>query len=252
MPLNILILGGTAEARRLADRLAGDTRLRATLSLAGRTTEPIPVSLPVRFGGFGGVEGLRRYIADNGVDALVVATHPFAARIAANGAAAATAEKLPVLRLLRAPWVRHEGDDWHEFPDLPSLVDALGPVPRRVFVTVGRQEAHGFERAPQHRYLFRSIDPITPPLDLPDAEFLLARGPFGADVEMALMRGRGIEILVAKASGGTATYGKIEAARRLRLPVYLVARPVAADLPEVRTVDAVIAWLAQLSALRGE
>lgn len=243
MTLDILVLGGTTEGRELALRLAGDRRFRTILSLAGRTSEPLAIPLPTRIGGFGGAEGLADYIADNGIRALVVATHPFAAQIAVNAALAAKRTGIPAIRLLRPAWVRQAGDDWHEFPSLEALADALGATPRKVFVTVGRQEAHVFERAPQHHYLFRSIDPIDPPLRLPQAAFLLARGPFAIEDEMALMRAQGIEILVAKTSGGEATYAKIEAARQLGIAVYLVARPAPADLTEVGTVDAAMDWL---------
>jgi precorrin-6A/cobalt-precorrin-6A reductase len=249
--LEILILGGTTEGRRLGGRLAGDLRFRATLSLAGRTADPLPLDLPTRLGGFGGESGLSDYIANNRIGALVVATHPFAAQIARHAAAAARATGIPALQWLRPAWPKREDDDWREFGELDDLVDAIGQAPRRVFVTVGRQEAHRFERAPQHHYLFRSIEAIAPPLRLPSAEFVLARGPFSAEAEAALMRERGIELLVAKLSGGEATYGKIEAARRLRLPVYLLARPEPTGLPRVETLEAVIDWLSQL-AERGE
>ena len=49
--MRILILGGTTEAVRLAERLAGRPGIEATLSLAGRTHEPAPQALPTRVGG---------------------------------------------------------------------------------------------------------------------------------------------------------------------------------------------------------
>ena len=254
MTLDLLLLGGTTEGRRLAAHLAGDPRFRATLSLAGRTTDPLPQALPTRFGGFGGAQGLSRYIADNGIDALVVATHPFAARIAAGAAAAAAETGVPALQWLRPLWRREPGDDWHFHDSLESLADALGQAPRRVFLTIGRQEAHVFERAPQHDYLVRSIEPIAPPLGLPKVDLVLARGPFDVDSEIALMRAHGTEIVVAKASGGAATHAKIEAARRLGLPVHMVSRPPPSGLPTVGALADVLGWLDQLAggAARGE
>ena len=85
----VLILGGTTEARHLAERLAGRTDLAVTVSLAGRTTAPAAQAAPVRIGGFGGVEGLARYLINERVDALIDATHPYAAIMSANAAAAA-------------------------------------------------------------------------------------------------------------------------------------------------------------------
>ena len=57
-PLRILILGGTSEARRLAERLDGDTRFHVETSLAGATANPAEIAGDVRRGGFGGAAGL--------------------------------------------------------------------------------------------------------------------------------------------------------------------------------------------------
>src|SRR4051794_41505761 len=53
----ILILGGTTEARRLAERLAHRADLAVTVSLAGSTTTPARQAVPVRIGGVGGAPG---------------------------------------------------------------------------------------------------------------------------------------------------------------------------------------------------
>lgn len=88
--MTVLVLGGTGEARALAARLetAGVAYLS---SLAGRVRNPrLPVG-EVRIGGFGGVEGLQQYLRGNGIDRVVDATHPFAARISGNAATACAA-----------------------------------------------------------------------------------------------------------------------------------------------------------------
>ena len=83
--MRVLLLGGTAEARALAETLAGDVDLVS--SLAGRVPDPkLPVG-EVRIGGFGGVEGMRQWLPDSGVHAVVDATHPYAATITAHAAA---------------------------------------------------------------------------------------------------------------------------------------------------------------------
>ncbi len=243
MATRLLILGGTTEARLLAERLADIPGYAATLSLAGRTSTPLPQSLPVRIGGFGGAAGLAAFLRAERVDALVVATHPFAARIAANAATAARETGLPAVMLVRPPWQRGPGDDWREVPDLAGLPAALGSVPRRILVTIGRQEAAIFAAAPQHAYWFRSIEPITPGLDLPHATYLLERGPFTVEAEIALMRTNRIDLLVTKNSGGAATRAKLDAARSLGLPVLMVARPAPCGLPEVESIDAVLDFL---------
>ena len=207
----ILILGGTTEARRLAERLAGRHDLAVTLSLAGRTAKPATQPVPVRIGGFGGAEGLAHYLATERIDALIVATHPYAAIIAANAARAAAAAGVPLLALRRPPWVAVAGDRWIEVGDAGEAIRALGQTPRRVFVALGRQELAPFTQAPQHHYLIRSVDPVDPPLPLPHVTYVTGRGPFSEPDDRALMTTHRIDIVVAKNSGGGATYGKIAA-----------------------------------------
>src|SRR5215207_7182185 len=60
--MRILILGGTTEASALAALLAGRSDFNPLLSMAGRTSDPRPLPIPTRIGGFGGVEGLARFL----------------------------------------------------------------------------------------------------------------------------------------------------------------------------------------------
>lgn len=235
--MRLLILGGTTEATRLAARLADRADLVATLSYAGRTEVPASQPIPVRIGGFGGAEGLARYLAENKIDFLIDATHPFAAQISANAALAAKAANTPILVLTRKPWMRQDGDQWIEVANNAEAVAALGDTPRRVFLTIGRLGVGDYRVAPQHHYLIRTIDaPDTADMP-PRHNLILARGTFTLDDEIALMREHWIDILVTKNSGGDATYAKIAAARALEIPVALVTPPRRPDVPEVYTID---------------
>jgi precorrin-6A/cobalt-precorrin-6A reductase len=240
----ILILGGTTEARELAKRLAKCVEYEVVVSLAGRTKTPAPQPTPVRTGGFGGAAGLAGYLVSERIDALIDATHPYANVISANASTAARQSGVPLLALRRPAWVASAGDLWEDVADVAAAVRTLGDRPRRVFVTLGRNEIGSLTDAPQHFYLIRSVDPVDPPLPLPQASYLTARGPFTEAGDRALMVLHGIDAVIAKNSGGTASYGKIAAARALGIEVIMLRRPPPpADAPAVETVDAVIAWL---------
>jgi precorrin-6A/cobalt-precorrin-6A reductase len=239
----ILILGGTAQARRLAQRLAPRSDLAVTLSLAGRTGSPAAQGVPVRIGGFGGVQGLADYLSRERIEALIDATHPYAARISANAARAAELAEVPLLALYRAAWIAAAGDRWTEAADMEDAVRALGSAPRRVFVALGRNELRPLAGAPQHHYLVRSIDPVDPPLPLPHADYINARGPFDEADERALLIERRIEVILAKNSGGSASYGKIAAARALGVAVILLRRPALLNVPAVESVEQALGWL---------
>ncbi|QPC86651.1 cobalt-precorrin-6A reductase [Mesorhizobium sp. NBSH29] len=236
MRKKILILGGTTEARLLAGQLGLREELDVMLSLAGRTIAPAAQPVPVRTGGFGGAEGLSIYLSEEKIDLLIDATHPYAAQISSNAAQASALTKVPAFALRRAPWTPIKGDKWQSVAGAEEAVEALGKAKRRVFLALGRQEILPFENAPQHIYVVRSVDPIDPPLNVPNVTYILGRGPFVQADEMALLKKHRIEMLVAKNSGGKATSGKIAAARELGIKVFLFERPAASDMRAVSSL----------------
>jgi len=240
--MNILILGGTTEASAIARGLAGDARFRPVLSLAGRTRAPVPPPVPWRSGGFGGVDGLAAYLMAHRVEALVDATHPFAARISRNAVLAAGVSGVPHLAVLRPAWAAAPGDDWTLVQDMNGAAAALGLRPRRVLLTVGQQELAPFAAAPSHRYLIRSVDPPPPALVPPGARVMTARGPFDWADEVRLLLAERTEVLVTKNSGGSATAAKLAVARALGLRVVMVQRPPAppGTVPDAASA---LAWL---------
>ncbi|MBM6592902.1 cobalt-precorrin-6A reductase [Microvirga pudoricolor] len=243
--MRILILGGTTEGLALAEALAQMRQDAVMLSLAGRTAAPRRAEARTRIGGFGGVEGLRRWLRENLTDLVIDATHPFAARISANAAQACEREGIPLMAIRRPPWTMRQGDRWIEATSMAEAAEAVGPEPRRVFLTVGRLELDAFNRAPQHHYLVRTIEPVGDALRVPRVTTLQARGPFDEATEEALLAEHGIEVVVTKNSGGPATYGKIAAARRLGLPVVVVSQP---DKPVVPTAATVAEAMALIKA----
>jgi precorrin-6A/cobalt-precorrin-6A reductase len=244
--MNLLILGGTSEASALGRALADDARVRAVISLAGRTRVPLPQALPTRTGGFGGADGLAAYLRENRIDALIDATHPFAAQMTANAVAAAALTATKLLRVQRPPWHPIAGDDWTDVGTMAEAAAALGPAPRRVLLTVGSTDLAPFRRAPWHHYVVRSVD--APPADAlpPRADVIAARGPFAEDDERRLLRAHAIDAIVTKNSGGSATEAKLAAARALRLPVIMVRRPPAPDVATVGDVAEGLAWLERI------
>ncbi len=244
----ILILGGTGDARNLAARLAGAGHA-VTLSLAGRTAEPVEQGVPTISGGFGGAQGLARFLREHGISLLVDATHPYAARMSHNAAEASARSGVTLVALHRLGWEQVDGDRWTLVADPDGAASALGDSPRRVLLTLGRNDIAAFEAAPQHDYLIRSVDNVDPPLDLPNARYLLARGPFAEDDERALLERERIDVVVSKNSGGGATYGKVAAARALGLPVIMIARPVLPDVPSAATVEALLPMIEHQLAL---
>jgi precorrin-6A/cobalt-precorrin-6A reductase len=241
----VLILGGTADANRLATALAGAPDIRAVLSYAGRTRNPLPPAIAWRVGGFGGIAGFVDYLRAEKFDRVIDATHPFAAQMSANAITACETAGVPLLALERAPWQRSPGDRWIEVDDVTAAAQALGPEARHVFLGIGRQHLQAFAAHQQHRYLIRLVDPPCDPLPLPNVEVIVARGPFDYAGDRAMLEAFRADIVVARNAGGNAAVAKIEAARDLALPVVMIRRPFIPPRKTVEMVAEVLRWLGQ-------
>lgn len=238
--MRTLVLGGTTEASALARRLAA-AGADAVFSYAGRTEAPVAQPLPMRVGGFGGVDGLVSYLRDENIGAVVDATHPFAAQMSRNAIVACAQAGVPLLGLERPAWVAGDGDSWSHVGSMEAAVQALPDAPARVFLAIGKQNLTGFAAKPHH-YLLRLVDaPEAPPL--PDCTVILARGPFDAESDKALLIQHNISHIVAKNAGGAGAEAKLIAARALGLPVILIDRPSLPARAVVGSVAEVLAWL---------
>lgn len=239
---NILILGGTTEASALAAACAA-RGISAILSYAGRTAAPAAQPVPVRIGGFGGIDGLAGYLAVARITHLVDATHPFAARISGNAVAAARIAGVPLLALTRPAWRPVTGDRWTGVADIAAAVGALDGPGRRILLALGRMHVAAFAARPQHHYLLRFVDAPAVPPPLPHHTLVVDRGPFTLAGDRALMTAHRIDLIVAKNAGGTGAAAKLAAARALELPVLLIDRPAMPDRAAVEDVAAVLDWL---------
>jgi len=248
-PHGVLVLGGTQDARELAGALVTDASLRVVSSLAGRTNTPLLPPGEVRVGGFGGADGLLTYLQTQGIAAVIDATHPFAARMSGNAVAACAAAHVPLVVLERPPWQARPDDRFIDVPDATTAAEVAAATGRRIFVTVGRQELAPFARVANRFVLVRCIDAPDPMTLPPHGELVLARGPFAYADELALMRTHTIDCIVAKNSGGTATYAKIDAARTLGIPVVMIARPARArNVSSVVAVASAARWVRAMLA----
>jgi precorrin-6A/cobalt-precorrin-6A reductase len=241
--MRVLLLGGTAEARTLAKTI--DPQTDVISSLAGRVPDPaLPVG-PVRIGGFGGVEGLKRWLQEEGIDAVVDATHPFAATMTAHAAEACGQLQLPHLVLARPAW------DPGAAVVVESDVEAAETIARRkysrVFLTTGRSGVKAFADSDAW-FLIRAVTEPDDDVMPRQYQLLLSRGPYHHDDEITLLRQHRIDALVTKNSGGEMTRAKLDAAAALDIPVVMVARPqLPAGISAVGTVQEAADWIAGLN-----
>lgn len=237
--MRVLVLGGTAEARALAERLHPDVDIIS--SLAGRVPDPaLPAGL-VRIGGFGGVEGLRDWLVDNDITALVDATHPFAATMTANAAQACAELGMPHIVLHRPPWDPAGATMVRSDTGAAEVVAAKGYS--RVFLTTGRSGVAAFSDSDAW-FLIRVVTAPDVAALPPNHELVLSRGPYHYEDECELLRSRGIDVLITKNSGGALTEAKLDAARGLDIDVIMIERPsLPSGVAVVGSVQDASAWV---------
>ncbi len=244
-PERLLILGGTAEGRALAE--AAEARFGSSLTvistLAGRTRAPLLPAGEVRIGGFGGADGLAAYLREERIGLLVDATHPYATRISAQASEAAARAGTTHLVLVRPSWQAVPGDHWIDVATVEEAVGAIPAESRRVFLTVGVRSLAPFASRPDLWFLVRLVDKPAEPIPLARHRLICARGPFAEADERALLETHGIDCLVTRASGGEATAAKLAAARALGLPVVMVRRPAPPPGPSASSVEEALAWI---------
>ena len=248
-PLRVLVLGGTSDGFELATLLQAErARIDVISSLAGRTATPLVPPGTVRIGGFGGVDGLATYLQSERIDAVIDATHPFAATISRNAVIACERVGVPLVAWERARWEPTAGDRWIRVPDFAHAARRAREIGTRIFLTIGRQELAAFAAIADRWFLVRAIEP--PQVALPPQHTLvLARGPFSYADECAIVREHAVDCIVTKDSGGSGTSAKLAAARERGIPVVIVDRPEPSGARTVHALPPLLAWLGERRSL---
>ncbi|UZE97483.1 precorrin-6A reductase [Alkalimarinus alittae] len=235
--MSLLLLGGTADGRRLAKKLH-QQGVSLIYSVAGLVRQP-DVPCEVISGGFSQFGGLVEYIKQHAIVAILDVTHPYAAKMSATAVDASKTCCIPCWRFHRPAWEKQAGDLWQEFISWETLLPALKDK-KTVFLTAGQLEQQAIDALTaneQQRQLLRTA--VEPKVTLSDSmHWIKAIGPFNLTDELALMKTHNVDALVSKNSGGESTVAKIQAARALGVPVYMLERPTLPKADEIFTDSA--------------
>lgn len=241
----LLILGGTGEAAELARMIPEKIRsdMDVVTSYSGITGHQPDLPGTVRVGGFGGVEGLITYMEQENFDWIIDATHPFAAKISQMGYVAALATKTQRLSLLRPEWPAFPNDRWLQVPNMKEAAKVVEDLAGTTLLTIGKKELSAFEEIEGVHFVVRMVKEPENDLPLSDYEVVVGHPPFTVDEECALLKDKKIRLMVTKNSGGLKTREKIKAARKQKISVVMIQRPVAEPGDQVSSVTHALDWL---------
>jgi precorrin-6A/cobalt-precorrin-6A reductase len=223
----IAILGGSSEARALADHLGSASRLW----------------LPARDRVTGQGASAKGTLAQcvSGAAGVIIAPHPCDSRSMVFGLRVARAAGVPSVCLIRPEWRPTRRDRWIA---LRQVSDAAVHIPKgsRVLVTLGRPALPELAALRDVTAFVRQLTRHDLPFPLRHGRFLPDDPPFDVAHEIAVMRRYRIDAVLTRNAGGAGGWPKVAAARALGLPVYMVARPRPVVGPVLTSVQGAIRW----------
>ncbi|MFS8184088.1 precorrin-6A/cobalt-precorrin-6A reductase [Pseudovibrio denitrificans] len=220
----VLVLAGTKDARKLVEALVATSKYELIASLAGVTRNPADLMAPTRTGGFGGAERLAEFLRTQNIAAVINATHPYAAQMSQNAVEATTRLSLPLIRFEREPWKQETDDNW-QFAETIEAALKLVPPNKKVFFAASSKVAAPLKKRPDLTFIIRTLNIPTQTNALLNANYIEGLPNSDWQTEAKLFQELQIDWLISKNSGGSASYGKIKAARELGLPVAMIKRP---------------------------
>lgn len=227
--MKILLLGGTADARCLADALY-QAGLQVVYSIAGLVRVP-KIDCELVVGGFTQFGGLVNYLRDNHISAILDVTHPYAQTMSCNAVDAAREMRIPCWRFHRPAWQKKDADLWSYYQTDEDLLSQLKGY-RVPLLSAGQMSDNLLNKIMQLSSVERTVwrTAVEPKFDLPASVcWIKAIGPFALEDERQLLTEHSIDVIVSKNSGGLATYSKLEAARDRSIAVLLHCRPTLSE-----------------------
>lgn len=251
---NIVIFSGTTEGRRLSDMLS-EAEIRHVVCVASEYGREMMEDNPyasVRVGRMD-AEEMRAFFADisasSGRGIVVDATHPYATEVTANIREAAGALSVRYLRVARD--AEEDGDfrareacsdrnagvsgEVYEYADIAACAAALEQTKGNILLTTGSKELQTFADAVSDETKKRTYVRVLPSVEsirlceqagIERDHIIAMQGPFGVEMNEAILSQYEIKHLVTKESGAAGGFPeKVEAAARVGARVHVIARP---------------------------
>ncbi len=230
----ILVLAGTKDGRELITLLsaAGYQVMASVFSEYGR--ELITQTNVLIQAGPLDTDGLKELIAKHKIALVVDASHPYAVNVSHNAMQACHSAGIPYLRYERKMAILPAYEKLHIVHDYTAAAEVAATLGKIIFLTTGSRHLKTFKSAAclrDHRLIARILPEPSVIAECSDLGFtpqdiVALQGPFSHELNMALFKEYGAEVIVTKNSGqvgGSDT--KISAAMALDLSLVIIDRP---------------------------
>lgn len=234
--MEVLLFGGTAEGRMLADWLAQRGSCDVVYCCTTKYGSELVAECP-RVTTLQGplTDDEKRALMGNHDFACVIdATHPYAEHISASVDELGAVYGVDVVRVARED--EDEQGDWQVASDVSEAVRLAAGSSGNVLLTTGSKDLSAFVAAmPDFRErLYVRILPMRASLDIvervgiPARHVIAMQGPFSERMNKVLIEEFKIAMLVTKRSGVTGGFGeKVRAARACGIELVVIERPEA-------------------------
>lgn len=242
---SVIVFGGTAEGRRLAEYLAA-RNIPSIIHVATEYGEELlscaePVTVRV---GRLDETGILALLRSEEPRLVVDATHPYATIVSENIRSACNLNDTCYIRVLRESI---EAGGCRSFSSMETLVEWLSGTSGVIFATTGAKEAELLTAVPDFaERIYLRILPYPKGIEAcielgyPMKHLICMQGPFSRELNVALFRETDTSILVTKESGMNGGFEeKVSAAEECGIQVAVVSRPILEtgySLEEVKTL----------------
>ena len=223
----ILLFAGTSEGRRLAQMLSA-LPVELTVSVAteyGREALSGACNGEILVGRMSLEEMERAFLKK---DCLVVdATHPYAVEVSKNLRRAAESTGTRLLRCLRP---ESAGESCLFAEDARAAAGMLEKEPGNILLTTGSKELSAFSGLPRGSHYARVLPTVESiraceEAGLPHSHIIAMQGPFGAELNAAILRRYRISVMVTKDGGAAGGFEeKAMAARETGAKLMVIRR----------------------------
>ncbi len=234
---NILIFSGTSEGRELARRLA-DNGISVTVCVATEYGQEVMAQeedsrqIRVRTGRIN-EEQIRELLADHDWDFVVDATHPFAREASENIAKACEKQGQRFLRLLREEEPAYSDAKITYVDSAVQAAAYLNHALGTIFLTTGSKELAEYVKGIQDiSRLYVRILPNAAEVEncrrlgLKGKQIICMQGPFGTELNLAMIRELQASILVTKETSRAGGFAeKLRAAEEAGIETVVIRRP---------------------------